>query len=166
MNSRWVVWMSTSLMFGATLIWMVLISAMPRESAGSGPSKNAVFSVDSHRPAVSGSGSDAPQSPESQKPAEATSSATTSAPQPPGEPVEKRIVPVVSLGDGVRIGAVQITGPKSYAHQVKAVVLLEGDYKDVVRFRVLIPIKTERVIQQMERVPFVAVTGIVDLKVS
>lgn len=166
MNRRWVIARITSLMLGAILIWMVSVSAMPRESAGPGAPKNAVFSADSHIPSVSESGSDAPRSAESNKPADAVSPSATSAPEPPGEPVEKRIVPVVSLGDGVRIGAVQIAGPRSYAQQVKAVVLLEGDYKDVVRFRVLIPIKTERVIQQMERVPFVAVTGIVDLKVS
>lgn len=87
-------------------------------------------------------------------------------PEPAPEPVEKRIVPVISLGDGARIGAVQISGPRSFARQVKAVVMLEGDYKDIVRYRALIPIKTEKVVEKIERVPFVAVTGIVDLKVS
>jgi hypothetical protein len=160
-------WVAAALVSGATLMNAFGVGwRMPQDAA-------AVVASEPSERAISGSGSLAGKATltsetgkESEKKSEPEKAAATEGTEVPKEPVEKRIVPVISLGDGARIGAVQVGGPKSYVDQVKAVVMLEGDYKDVVRYRVLIPIKTEKVIEKIERVPFVSVTGIVDLKVS
>lgn len=88
--------------------------------------------------------------------------------QPEKKPVEvaSKIVPVLSVGDGIRIGLVQVSGPKEYVEKVKAVAAIEGDYRDLVRYRALVPIETEKIVENITRVPFVAVSGVVDLKVS
>jgi len=88
--------------------------------------------------------------------------------QPGKEAVEigNKIVPVLNIGDGIRIGLVQVSGPKEYVEKVKAVAALEGDFKDLVRYRALVPIETEKIVENIKRVPFVAVSGVVDLKVS
>jgi hypothetical protein len=165
---RFVLWIAVVFLTGAALMWAAGLqeAAPPDEAATSPPSASDLGAGSRQLASASpgGTSPDAPSAKSAEKRAEPAASSDT--PAPPKEPVEKRIVPVVSLGDGARIGAVQIAGPRSYVETVKAVVQLEGDYKGVVRYRALIPIKAEKVIEKIERVPFVAVTGIVDLKVS
>ncbi len=97
---------------------------------------------------------------------EVTATASTPATEPEPEPVPtaSKIVPIISVGSGLRIGGAQVTGPKEHIEQVKAVAQIEGDYKDAIRVRLLVPVSTENIVQNLSRVPQTSVTGLVDLK--
>jgi hypothetical protein len=91
--------------------------------------------------------------------------ATAAATAPPPVPTATKIVPIISVGSGVRIGGAQVTGPKEFVEQVKAVAQIEGDFRDVVRVRILVPVSTEDIVQKISRVPQTSVTALVDLKI-
>lgn len=84
----------------------------------------------------------------------------------PKEEYDRKVVPVLSIGDGVRIGVVLVGGPRSYVEKTKAVIAVEGDWKDVIVYKALIPIYTEKIVEKIERVPFVGVIGVIDLKIT
>ncbi len=84
----------------------------------------------------------------------------------PQAEVENKAVPAISAGDGVRIGMMVVSGVKEQVEKVKAVAVLEGDFKDVARYRILIPVSMEDVLKNINRVPHTAVTGVVDIKIS
>lgn len=76
-----------------------------------------------------------------------------------------KVVPIVSLGSGARIGAAQVAGPKQNGvNRVKAVAALEADYKDRVRVKILIPVDSENPIQRFVRVQGVGVSAVIDFK--
>ena len=76
-----------------------------------------------------------------------------------------KVVPILSLGSGSYLGAVQVTGAEEQVDQVKAVAQLEGNLNVLgrIRLRALIPIST-RSTQSIKRVPGVGVSALVDLK--
>jgi hypothetical protein len=77
---------------------------------------------------------------------------------------ENKIVPLVALGSGLRLGAVQVTGPKARVEECKAVVQLEGKFLDgKFRARALVPVG-ETDFKDIDRIPKVGVTGLVDVK--
>lgn len=84
----------------------------------------------------------------------------------PDEKLENKAVPAISAGDGIRLGMVVVAGPEKQVEQVKAVAVLEGDFKDVARFRALIPVSVEDVGKNISRVPHTAVIGLIDWKIS
>ncbi|MFN4181948.1 MAG: hypothetical protein ACK4G3_01900 [bacterium] len=84
----------------------------------------------------------------------------------PDEKLENKAVPAISVGDGIRLGMVVVAGPEKQVDQVKAVAVLEGDFKDVARYRVLIPVSSEDVLKNVTRVPKTAVIGLLDWKIS
>ena len=51
-----------------------------------------------------------------------------------------KVVPILSLGKGGYIGAVQVVGPKAQVDKVKAVGQLEFGFSDFARIKGLIPI--------------------------
>lgn len=79
-----------------------------------------------------------------------------------------RVVPILSVGRGTFVGAVQVTGPKNLVDQVKAVAQLEGQTKiaGTIRVRALIPISTREVADptSLSRVKGVGVSALVDLQ--
>ncbi|MEP6754674.1 MAG: hypothetical protein ABJA67_04160 [Chthonomonadales bacterium] len=81
---------------------------------------------------------------------------------------ETKVVPIISLGDSGYIGAVQVSGPASAVHKVKAVVQLEGRFNVPVvkgiRLRGLVPVASKSASRSIERVPGVGVSAIVDIK--
>lgn len=81
-----------------------------------------------------------------------------------GAPSAQKIVPILSVGTGVRIGGAQVTGPSNYVDQVKAVAQIQGDFGSSVRARVLVPVSTENVVQNISRVPQTSVTALVDIR--
>lgn len=93
-----------------------------------------------------------------------TAANSEAAPEPPPVPTESKIVPIISAGNGLRIGGAQVTGPKEYIKQVKAVAQIEGDYKNAVRVKIMVPVSTEKLLQKLSRVPQTSVTGLVDIK--
>jgi len=91
-----------------------------------------------------------------------------------GEPeravkVATRVVPIVSLGRGVRIGAAMITGPVEYVRLVGVVAQIETKWKNF-RIRALVPAAAlpgdappDK--QRMRRVPKVSVKAIIDMRI-
>jgi hypothetical protein len=81
------------------------------------------------------------------------------------EPTSEKIVPIISVGQGTRIGGAQVTGPKNRVSEVVAVAQIEGTFQSAVRIRVLVPVSSENVIQKISRVPQTSVTALVDIKI-
>jgi len=80
------------------------------------------------------------------------------------EEVRTKIVPILTFGSGGRIGVAQVAGPLSRVDDVKAVVQIATDYKDAARIRIMVPVSTENVISNINRVPQVSVTGEASLR--
>ncbi len=77
-----------------------------------------------------------------------------------------KVVPILSIGGGAYMGAVQVAGPKGQVDKVKAVAQLEQSFKAVggVRIKALIPVSTKKLGSSISRVPGVGVSALVDLK--
>lgn len=74
-----------------------------------------------------------------------------------------KVVPVLSVGTGKYIGAVQVVGPTEQVEKVKAVGQLEGGFNNIARAKALIPLATTDV-TNLSRVQGVGVSAIIDLK--
>jgi hypothetical protein len=76
-----------------------------------------------------------------------------------------KVVPILSVGSGSYLGAVQVAGPSDKLDTVKAVAQLEGRVNVIggVRLRALIPIAA-RSVSNLKRVPGVGVSALVDIK--
>lgn len=74
-----------------------------------------------------------------------------------------KVVPILSMGSGSYIGAVQVVGPKAQVDKVKAVGQLEGKFLSVARVKAMIPIDATS-ITNINRVDGVGVGAIVDFK--
>ncbi len=75
-----------------------------------------------------------------------------------------KVVPILSIGSGTRIGAAQVGGvTKASVDKTKAVAQLEGEFSGI-RAKALIPIDSENPIKQFKRVQGVGVTAIIDVK--
>lgn len=79
-------------------------------------------------------------------------------------PVGQKIVPIISIGKGTRVGGALVAGSKSRLSQVVAVAQIEGTFGGSVRVRALVPVSTENVVSNIRRVPETAVIGLVDIK--
>ncbi len=79
-----------------------------------------------------------------------------------------KVVPIVSIGQGGYVGAVQVSGPQAQVDQVQAVGQVEGGLVgDRFRVRALIPINTEKPsdLSSIRRVKGVGVSAIVDARI-
>lgn len=76
-----------------------------------------------------------------------------------------KVVPIVSVGQGVSAGAAQVSGPARAVDAVKAVAQVEGNVRigASLRLRALIPVSTKSA-TNIKRVYGVGVTGLVDTK--
>ncbi len=74
-----------------------------------------------------------------------------------------KVVPILSLGKGGYIGAVQVVGPKAQVDKVKAVGQLEFGFSDFARIKGLIPIDKLDV-SNVNRVQGVGVSAVIDFK--
>ena len=79
---------------------------------------------------------------------------------------ETKVVPIISVGDGGFVGAVQVAGPDAQVQKVQAVAQIEGRFKVIggVRIRALIPVSTKTPHKSITRVDGVGVSAIVDIK--
>jgi hypothetical protein len=84
--------------------------------------------------------------------------------QRPAEESRSKIVPILTVGSSLRVGVAQVTGPVSRVDEVKAVARLDTDYKDAVRIAILVPVASENVVRNIQRVPQVSVSAVGDLK--
>lgn len=96
-------------------------------------------------------------------PAEGTA-AVNSGEWVPEEPYRDKIVPIISVLEGVRIGAARVSGPESKVRTVKAVAQLETDFRDFLEIDVYVPITTEKPGKTIDRVQGVGVTALGDLR--
>jgi hypothetical protein len=80
------------------------------------------------------------------------------------ERMDNKIVPILSGGNGLRIGAARVSGPAREVGQVKAVAQLEDEYKDIARVRIWVPVSSEDVVRDIRRVDRVSVTGFADVR--
>jgi len=86
----------------------------------------------------------------------------------PAQNEATKVVPIVSIGQGGYVGAVQVSGPSSQISRVQAVGQVEGSVVgDRFRLRALIPIDTEKPqdLKSIRRVKGVGVSAIVDVRI-
>ena len=74
-----------------------------------------------------------------------------------------KVVPILSVGTGKYIGAVQVVGPTEQVDKVKAVAQLEGTFNGIARANALIPIESLSV-SNLSRVQGVGVSATLDFK--
>ena len=76
-----------------------------------------------------------------------------------------KVVPIISLGNGTRVGAAQVCGNLSRAvDQTKAVSQLETTFQGI-RATILIPVDSINPVRQFRRVQGVGVTAIIDARI-
>lgn len=75
-----------------------------------------------------------------------------------------KVVPIVSLGDGAKVGAAQVGATtKAALDATKAVAQLEGNFSSI-HATALIPINSTNPLNGVKRVAGVGVTAIIDVK--
>ncbi|SJZ32493.1 hypothetical protein [Selenihalanaerobacter shriftii] len=75
-----------------------------------------------------------------------------------------KVVPIVTVGSGSYVGAVQVSGPSEQVAKVKAVAQLEGDFKDgSFRIKALVPVNTKNPLNQIDRIEGVGITALIDI---
>lgn len=80
--------------------------------------------------------------------------------------LKKKIVPIITVGSSLNIGAAQVAGAERDVNRCKAVAQIETDYKDVARIKILVPIQSEKVVKNIDRVPGVSVTAVADYAIK
>ena len=80
--------------------------------------------------------------------------------------LKKKIVPILTFGTSLNIGAAQVVGAEKDVNKCKAVAQLETDYKDKARIKILVPIQTEKIVQHIDRVPGVSVFALADYAIG
>lgn len=75
-----------------------------------------------------------------------------------------KVVPIVSLGQGKYIGAVQVSGPAHLVEKVKAVAQIETDFKSF-RIKALVPVESTDVVKDLKRVSGVGISALVDTSI-
>jgi len=83
----------------------------------------------------------------------------------PSEPYDDKIVPIISLLEGVKIGAARVNGPRSKLDTVNGVAQLETKFQDFLEIDIYVPITTDRPGPGgLDRVQQVGVTGLLDIR--
>lgn len=79
-----------------------------------------------------------------------------------------KIVPILSVGQGIYAGAAQVSGPNKSVDRVQAVAQLEGNVRVGASLRIkgLVPVSTRNVTNSagLARVYGVGITGLIDTK--
>jgi len=76
----------------------------------------------------------------------------------------QKVVPILSVGTGLRVGAALVAGSSDQVAKVKAVAQVEGEFGRTARIRALVPVSTEDVIRNIRRVPGTAVIAVGDIR--
>lgn len=84
----------------------------------------------------------------------------------PPEPYDQKNVPIVSIGEGIRVGMAQVKGPRSRVAQVKAVALVETSFKRALEIEIYVPISTSVPGKSLARVQGVGVVGVAMYQVT
>ncbi|MCE5240565.1 hypothetical protein LLH23_19060 [bacterium] len=89
---------------------------------------------------------------------------TTESTWQPSEPYEDRIVPILSLLEGTRLGVARVNGPESRVERTQAVAQFSIDFRKFLEIDIYVPISTKTPGKQLDRVQGVGVTGLGDLR--
>ncbi len=84
----------------------------------------------------------------------------------PPEPYGKKLMPIVSVGEGIQVGVAQVQGPKSRLKRTQAVALLETHFKKVLEIDIYVPITTKRPGRVLDRVQGVGVVAVGKYKLT
>ena len=82
----------------------------------------------------------------------------------PEEAYKDKIVPIMSVLAGIKVGAARVNGPDSKVEMVQAVAQLETHFKKVVEIDVYVPITTDKPETKLDRVQGVGVTALGDIR--
>ena len=82
----------------------------------------------------------------------------------PPEPYKDKFVPILSLGQGKRIGVARVSGPASRIDVVQAVGQLETKWRGALEINVYVPISTREPGRRISRVQACSVTALGDLE--
>lgn len=79
-----------------------------------------------------------------------------------------KVVPILSVGQGISAGAAQVSGPRAAVDQVQAVAQVEGNVSigTSLRLKALVPVSTRNVKSDigLKRVYGVGITGLIDAR--
>ena len=81
-----------------------------------------------------------------------------------GNEFATKVVPIISIGTGKQIGAVQVTGSQALVNKTEAVLQVEGSLLGSVRVRALIPSDSVNPLK-FNRVQGVGVSALVDISI-
>ena len=70
-----------------------------------------------------------------------------------------KVVPIISVGKALYVGAAQVSGPKDKVNQVQAEAQLEGDFHDE-----MFTVKERGKISNLQRVSGVGISAVIDVK--
>ncbi|MDO9508496.1 MAG: hypothetical protein Q7I97_04000 [Thermovirgaceae bacterium] len=77
---------------------------------------------------------------------------------------ETKVVPIVSVGSGISIGAAQVAGLKADVDRVQAVAEVAVSFMGKIGVRILVPIDSKNPLDRFRRVQKVGVSAIIDYK--
>jgi hypothetical protein len=75
-------------------------------------------------------------------------------------------VPILSVPDGIRIGAARVNGPKDNLRLVQGVAQIETPWQDTLEIDIYVPISTKRPGKFLSRVQGVGVTALADFDLT
>jgi hypothetical protein len=81
----------------------------------------------------------------------------------PSEPYSDKIVPILSLLQGTRIGVARVNGPRSRVHLTQGVAQFSIDFANFLEIDVYVPVSTRVPGRTLDRVQGVGVTGVGDI---
>jgi hypothetical protein len=82
------------------------------------------------------------------------------------EDTRNKIVPIITVGSSLNVGVARVTGEENAVGRVKAVAQLETDYRNIARMKILVPIASENVVQNIDRVPGTSVNALADVAIQ
>jgi len=75
-----------------------------------------------------------------------------------------KVVPIISAGNGIYVGAAQVQGPSDRINQTKAVGQVETSISGL-RGKLLVPVNTSNVTKSINRIQGVGVSALIDFKI-
>ena len=75
-----------------------------------------------------------------------------------------KVVPIISAGNGVYVGAAQVQGPPDRVSETRAVGQVEATIQSL-RAKLLIPVDTSNVTKSISRIQGVGVSALIDFKI-
>ncbi|MGB9877658.1 MAG: hypothetical protein ACPLPS_07815 [bacterium] len=76
-----------------------------------------------------------------------------------------KVVPIISVGKALYVGAAQVSGPKDKVAEVQAVAQIEGNFhNEMFRVKALVPVKERGKITNLQRVSGVGISAVIDIK--